>query len=229
MAYSAITSGGVQFDSVTGIADSGAADVAPIGIPTGYAGTILGALKYNLNELTGWFIGMPSNSDVYVYSDLCFSVITTQSSTVYDQLEMYVDVLAPTIEVFTPGSTTYSDQILVNIIGQIMYRDGKYREGYQMDDVLQSGIIDIADYEAAYSKSDGLFNIPFLPWNVMGVLDTTANVYRVKTYLEGVSTLINVNPLRKEVLWIKFITLLKIAGILSIPITLIILLKKIVL
>ena len=170
---------------------------------------------------------MPSNSDVYVYSDLCFSVITTESSTVYDQLEMYVDVLAPTIEVFTPSSTTYPDQILVNIIAQIMYRGNLvYKGTYIQDDVLQPAIIEVDDYETQFSKSDGLFNLAFLPWNVMGVLDKTANVYRVKTYIAGVSTTINVNPLRKEVLWIKFITLLKIAGIISLPITLIILLKK---
>ena len=83
-----------------------------------------------------------------------------------------------------------------------------------MDDVLQSAIIPVADYVSTYAKSDGLFNMPFLPWNVMGLYDSTADVYRVKTYLEGVTTLINVNPLRREVLLIKFMTLLKIAGIL---------------
>ena len=112
--------------------------VAISSLPT--SGGIFGALKYNLNESLGWFLGAPTASDVYLYSDLAFN-----------NMGGYYDIISPASPpLFQFNDTTYSDQILVKAVSNFMYYG---------DFVIQVNTFDSSDYATQFGKSDGLFNI----------------------------------------------------------------------
>jgi hypothetical protein len=182
MSYNTNSVGQIQFNQT-------------VGIPQNYAGNSFGALRYNLNSMLGWIFGAPSNVNVYTYSDLFYGDPTNTDSGM-----IYYDIANPSTVVFTAYDTTYSDQTLVKIISAIMSGG---------DDVLSAASLTPIAYSAKYGASDGLFNMSWLPWNVMGLSDGTN--YNVKTYYDG--GVLNVNPLRREVLWIKLFTFLKISGL----------------
>jgi hypothetical protein len=162
--------------------------------PTGYAGNSFGALKYNLNSMLGWVFGKPTGNDVYIYSDMVFVTIDGKLS--------FADIANPDVVVFGAYTVLVGNQVLSNILNAIMV-DG--------DNVLLNQTLTPIQYKEAYSKSDGLLGMSFLPWNVMALLDKTSGNYNIKTYYDG--GVLNVNPLRTEVLWIKLFTFLKISGI----------------
>ena len=184
MSYTTTSVGQIQFNQT-------------VGIPLNYAGNSFGALKYNLGSMTGWMLGAPSNVEVYTYSDLVYSdpTNTDSPSGIY-----YSDIANPSVAVFTAYDTLYSDQTMVKIATAIMGGG---------DDVLGAVSLTPTAYSALYGASDGLFGRSWLPWNVMGLSDGTN--YNVKTYYDG--GVLNVNPLRREVLWIKLFTFLKISGL----------------
>jgi len=167
---------------------------AATGNPTGYAGNSFGALKYNLNSMLGWVFGKPTGNDVYIYSDMIFVTIDGKLS--------FADIANPDVVVFGAYTVLVGNQVLSNILNAIMV-DG--------DNVLTNQILTPIQYKQTYSKSDGLLGMSFLPWNVMALLDKTSGNYNIKTYYDG--GVLNVNPLRSEVLWIKLFTFLKLSGI----------------
>ena len=162
------------------------------GNPLGYAGNSFGALKYNINSMLGWVFGKPSDNDVYIYSDIVFSNPDSQN---------FVNISNPNTVLFTySNSTAFADQVLAKILSLTM-SDG--------ENVLQPHSLSISQYKTLYGKSDAMLGMTWLPWNVMGLSDGTN--YNIKTYYDG--GVVNVNPLRREVLWIKLFTFLKISGI----------------
>ena len=183
----------------TGLTNEGSSNFAGnnSGNPKGYAGNSFGALKYNVNSILGWVFGNPTGNDVYIYSDIVYA---NPNNTLTDQT--FVDILNPNTIIFNYQSTTYADQVLVKILSAIMSAG---------DNVLNSQSLSPVQYKQMYSKSDGLLNMSFLPWNVMSVLDKTTGNYNIKTYYDG--GLLNINPLKKEVLFIKLFAFLKISGI----------------
>jgi hypothetical protein len=68
----------------------------------------------------------------------------------------------------------------------------------------------ISDYKSLYASSDGIFGISFFPWSPVGLKTSDGNY--IAKYRYGLGP-IAVNPMRKEVLMIKLITLAKIFGI----------------
>ena len=184
MSYTTSSVGQIQFNQT-------------VGIPLNYAGNSFGALKYNLNSMLGWMLGAPSNVEVYTYSDLFYADPTNGDSA---SARDYADIAKPSVVLFTYDDTTYADQTLVKILGAIMMGG---------DDVLGAASLTPTAYSTLYGASDGLFGRSWLPWNVMGLSDGTN--YNVKTYYDG--GVLNVNPLRREVLWIKLFTFLKISGL----------------
>jgi hypothetical protein len=159
-------------------------------LPTG--GSTFGALKYNLNEKLGWMLGAPSASDVYLYSDLAF-----------DNLGGYYDFCTPSNKtLFKVNDATYPDQTLVKVVSTFMYFGA---------DVIQVSTFDPKDYATQFGKQDGLLGMAWLPWNVYGLKDANGN-YCVKHYY-GTSIYVTCNPMRKEVVYIKMFTILKLIGI----------------
>ena len=180
----------------TGLTNEGSSSYAggATGNPKGYAGNSFGALKYNVNSMLGWVFGKPSDNDVYIYSDIVFSNPDSQN---------FVNISNLDTVLFTySNSTAFADQVLAKILSSTM-SDG--------DNVLQPQSLSISQYKALYAKSDGLLNMSWLPWNVMSILDKTSGNYNIKTYYDG--GVLNVNPLRREVLFIKLFMFLKISGI----------------
>ena len=178
----------------TGLTNEGSSNFAGnnSGNPTGYAGNSFGALKYNVNSMLGWVFGKPTDNDVYIYSDIVFSNPNSQD---------FVNISNPNTVLFTySNSTAFADQVLAKILSSTMANG---------DNVLQPQILSISEYKALYAKSDGLLGMSWLPWNVMGLSDGTN--YNVKQYYDG--GVLNINPLRREVLFIKLFTFLKISGI----------------
>ena len=173
------------------IADIALATAAISTLPT--QGSSMGALKYNINSMLGWRLGDPTASDIYLYSDLVFSI----------HGGFYYDLVADSsVPLFKINDTLYVDQTLVSIVSTVM----NYGEN-----TLEATTMDVADYKKQYGSSDGLFGMAWFPWNVMGLLDANGN-YRVKHYYNS-DAIVHCNPMRKEVLYIKIITMLKLIGI----------------
>ena len=128
-----------------------------------------------------------------LYSDLVFNV----------SAGFYYDLIADySVPLFKINDTLYVDQTLVSIVSTVM----NYGEN-----TLEANTMDVADYKKQYGSSDGLFGMAWFPWNVMGLLDANGN-YRVKHYYNS-DAIVHCNPMRKEVLYIKIITMLKLIGI----------------
>ena len=164
--------------------------------PLGYAGNSFGALKYNTNSMLGWVFGKPTGDEIYMYSDIVYN---EQNGT--PQGQEYLDIAHSQTVLFTTVNMAY-DKILYTIVSSIMTAG---------DDTLHFAPLSPTDYKQMYGKSDGLLNMSFLPWNPMGILDKATGNYNVKTYWNG--GVVSVNPMRREILFIKLFTFLKISGI----------------
>ena len=162
-------------------------------------GSSFAALHYNLNERFQWpsllsATGHPSAEDIFLYSDLAFN-----SAGNY-----YYDFKAdPSTALFTANDTSYANQKLVEYASLYMtYGDW----------VIQVNTYSPEDYSTKFSSSDGLMGMSWLPWNVTGLTDSNGN-YCVKYYYNNPDIAVKCNPMRKEVLYIKMFTVLKIFGI----------------
>ena len=185
--------------SYTGLSTQGSSSWAgnnDLQNPLGYAGNSFGALKYNTNAMLGWVFGKPTGNEIYMYSDIIYN---EQNGS--PQGQEYCDIADPSTVLFTELNLAYNI-ILTTIVSSIMTAGGN---------TLHSTSLSPTDYKATYAKSDGLLNMSFFPWNPMGILDKTTGNYNVKTYWSG--GVVNVNPLRREILFIKLFTFLKISGI----------------
>lgn len=162
-------------------------------------GSSFSALRYNLNERFQWpsllsSLGHPSEEDIYLYSDLAFN-----SGGNY-----YYDFKAdPSTALFKQYDNNYANQKLVNFTSLYMtYGDW----------VIQVNNYSPEDYSKKFSSSDGLFGMSWLPWNVTGLPNSDGN-YCVKYYYTNPNIAIKCNPMRREVLYIKMFTVLKLFGI----------------
>jgi len=160
-------------------------------LPT--SGSTFGALKYNINEKLGWILGAPTPTDIYLYSDLYFNGAGG-----------YYDILSQSgAPLFTTFDTSYPDQTLVKAVSTFMtYGDW----------TIATIMYDPKDYVTAFASKDGLMGMSWLPWDVYGLKGTDGNYY-VKHYYNNSQISITCNPMRKEVLFTKLLTLLKIFGI----------------
>ena len=162
----------------------------------GYAGNSFGALKYNVNSMLGWVFGKPTGNEIYMYSDLIYTEISAGQAG-----QEYSDIADPSTVLFTDANLAYNI-ILTTIVSSIMTAG---------ENTLHSNSLSPTDYKKTYGKSDGLLNMSWLPWNPMGILDKSTGNYNIKTYWTG--DIVNVNPMRREILFIKLFTFLKISGI----------------
>lgn len=162
-------------------------------------GSSLSALHYNLNERFQWpkilsSTGVPTYEDIYLYSDLAFN----------SGGNFYYDFKAdPSTALFHPNDTSYPNQTLMKTVTACMtYGDW----------VIQVNTYSPEEYSTKFASSDGLLGMSWLPWNVTGLPDKNGN-YCVKCYYSAPDVAVKCNPMRREVLYIKMFTILKIFGI----------------
>lgn len=152
-------------------------------------GSILGAIKYNLNRALGWSFGDPTLEDIVFYSDITF----------YFDVYEFGDILGDASTKFKQYSASAPDQKFVGLASSLLLYDNTIRP-YVMDEKT---------YQEKYSQFDGLFG-SYFTWNVVGLQDSDGNYHVKRSNAFGV---IAVNPMRYECVVIKLITLLKIMGI----------------
>ena len=149
------------------------------------------ALKYNLNEMLGWMLGNPTQSEIYLYSNIADVGPSGLSFAIFNQQQ---DILFKRYGIYKV------DQTLADSVSNFFTYDGDIRV-----DTFNS-----SDYDSQFSKLDGIFGFSWLPWNVYGLQDASGN-YCVRRYFYG--PYIKANPLCKGVLYIKMFTILKLLGI----------------
>lgn len=165
--------------------------------------TLIGALKYNFNELSGWSFGNPTFEEVMLYSDL---VINSGAS--HGQNNIFTDVSDaeaknPIALITTGHEPAHSDIILQNIISKFWGEPPPSR--------LYFGIMNVIDFNDKFKSKQNLFGIPYLSWDKFGILNENGNYYYIKRDMNNQVT--KLNPLRRDVLYIKFLTILKILAV----------------
>lgn len=155
-------------------------------------GSTFGALKYNFNEMIGWRLGDPTSDEICLYSDIAYAG------------NFYYFNQSPSTQVLFKQYGTYTkDQKLADLISVL----------YTTTFEVQSGTWTADDYNKKFGKLDGIFGIPWLPWNVWGLKDANGD-YQVKYYPKPTNAdFIQPNPLGRGVLYIKMFTILKMLGI----------------
>lgn len=150
-------------------------------------GSILGALKYNVNEFIGWRVTIPSTDEIMQYSDL------------YYQGSGYTDLGSDTalFKQYDEDNASIKKEFINAVSGGLTYNDTIYRN-----------IVKEEDYLKMFGNG-GLFGISFLPWTQVGLQTDDGQWYVKRT---GGGNYVAVNPLRRDVLITKLMTVLKIAG-----------------
>ena len=136
-----------------------------------------------------WRLGQPTDDEVSLYSDIVMNLTSNY----------YCDVLGT--ELWHGSGSTYADQKIVTI------ENGFYSTNY----LMMPDTLDASSYQIQFGNKDGIFGMSWLPWNVYGIADSDG-VYHVKHYY-GQTDNVMINPMRKEVLYIKLFTILKLTGI----------------
>lgn len=152
-------------------------------------GSILGAIKYNLNRSLGWSFGDPTLEEIVYYSDIVF----------YFDAYVFGDILGSESTRFKQYDEHTPDQKFMGLASSLLL----------YDNTIRPYIMDKKTYQEKYSQVDGLFG-SYFTWNVVGLQDSDGN-YRVKQ--SNAFGVIAVNPMRYECVVIKLVTLLKILGI----------------